>query len=86
MNKTNRVKLLIHENYQNSFNTQNQVGIVFLEFIGNYVDEDELNNNSIDSMHYLIIKSMKKIMKVMMKKKKKIRNIKKKKKIRMKMI
>ena len=53
INKTNRVKLLIHENYQNSFNTQNQVGIVFLEFIGNYVDEDELNNNSIVSIHLL---------------------------------
>jgi len=51
INKTNRVKLLIHENYQNCFNAQNQVGIVFLEFIGNYVDEDELNNNSIDNMH-----------------------------------
>ena len=51
INKTNRVKLLIHENYQNSFNTQNQVGIVSLEFIGNYVNEDESNNNSNDNSH-----------------------------------
>ena len=47
INRTNRVKLLIHENYQNSFNSLNQVGIVSLEFIGNYVNEDESNNNEI---------------------------------------
>ena len=47
INKTNRVKLLIHENYQNSFNSLNQVGIVSLEFIGNYVNEDESDNNEI---------------------------------------
>ena len=47
INKTNRVKLLIHENYQNSFNNLNQVGIVSLEFIGNYVNEDESDNNEI---------------------------------------
>ena len=47
INRTNRVKLLIHENYQNSFNSLNQVGIVSLEFIGNYVNEDESDNNEI---------------------------------------
>ena len=47
INRTNRVKLLIHENYQNSFNNLNQVGIVSLEFIGNYANEDESNNNEI---------------------------------------
>ena len=41
INNTNRVKLLIHENYHNSFNTQNQVGIVSLEFFGNYVNENK---------------------------------------------
>ena len=47
INRTNRVKLLIHENYQNSFNSLNQVGIVSLEFIGNYVNKDESDNNEI---------------------------------------
>ena len=51
INRTNRVKLLIHENYQNLFNTQNQVGIVSLEFIGNYADEDEWNNKEIDKIN-----------------------------------
>ena len=32
---TNRLKLLLYENYQNSFNKFNQVGIVSLEFYGN---------------------------------------------------
>ena len=52
INNTNRVKLLIHENYQNPFNTQNQVGIVSLEFIGNYVNEDKFNNNPNDYLYF----------------------------------
>ena len=52
INNTNRVKLLIHENYQNPFNTQNQVGIVSLEFIGNYVNEDKFHNNPNDYLYF----------------------------------
>ena len=52
INNTNRIKLLIHENYQNPFNTQNQVGIVSLEFIGNYVNEDKFNNNPNDYLYF----------------------------------
>jgi len=41
---TNRIKILIHENYKNSFNKYNQVGIVSLEFYGNIISN---NNNKI---------------------------------------
>ena len=41
---TTRIKLLIYENYNNSLNPYNQVGIVSLEFIGNFVDEEKNNN------------------------------------------
>ena len=41
---TNRIKILIHENYKNSFNKYNQVGIVSLEFYGNIVNENNIND------------------------------------------
>ena len=44
--KTNRIKILIHENYKNSFNKYNQVGIVSLEFYGNIVNENNINDKN----------------------------------------
>ena len=44
INNTNRIKILIHENYKNSFNKYNQVGIVLLEFYGNIVNENNIND------------------------------------------
>ena len=52
INNTNRVKLLIHDNYQNPFNTQNQVGIVSLEFFGNYVNKNGFAYNSNDYFYF----------------------------------
>ena len=49
VNNTNRIKILIHENYQNSFNTYNQVGIVSLEFYGNI---NNINNNASKIINY----------------------------------
>ena len=42
---TNRIKILLYENYKNTFNEYNQVGLLSLEFYGNIIE----NNNNIKS-------------------------------------
>ena len=37
---TNRIKILIYENYENPFNSYNQVGIVLLEFYGYIINNE----------------------------------------------
>ena len=37
---TNRIKILIYENYENPFNSYNQVGIVLLEFFGYIINNE----------------------------------------------
>ena len=45
IHNTNRIKVLINENYENSFNTYNQVGIVSLEFFGNISNNENEEQN-----------------------------------------
>ena len=42
---TNRIKILIYENYKNSYNIYNQVGIVSLQFYGNINNDEKESNN-----------------------------------------
>ena len=44
INNTKRIKLLVYENYKNSYNTYNQVGIVSLEFLGSINEHENTNN------------------------------------------
>ena len=43
INNTKRIKLLIYENYKNSENNYNQVGIVSLEFFGTVIENENTN-------------------------------------------
>ena len=47
--RVHRLKILIHENYTNSFNPNNQVGIVSLEILGNYSKEDKNLKDNINN-------------------------------------
>ena len=49
---TNRIKLLIHENYTNSLNPYNQVGIVSIKFLGNFTNEGRNNDLIINNDCY----------------------------------
>ena len=50
---TNRIKILIYENYENPFNSYNQVGIVLLEFYGYIINnENESKNAKLNEENY----------------------------------
>ena len=52
ISNTKRIKLLIHENYVNSFNPYNQVGIISIEFFGNFINEENNNNFIRNNIYY----------------------------------